>query len=84
MDLALITRQRREVISYMKFSNIYDDRLHVSQIKTVVMTAIPFSLTVKSARLKLGTGAVLLVVAVILLASVFVKIALKVRFTRTV
>lgn len=55
MDLALVTGQRREDISCMKFSDIYDDRLHVTQIKTGAMIAIPLSLTLNSAGLKLGT-----------------------------
>ncbi|WP_277973201.1 tyrosine-type recombinase/integrase [Pantoea agglomerans] len=55
LDLALITGQRREDISGMKFSAIYDDRLHITQIKTGAMLAIPLSLTLKSLDLKLGT-----------------------------
>ncbi|MCD3100694.1 hypothetical protein GFK02_23280, partial [Salmonella enterica subsp. enterica serovar Enteritidis] len=34
MDLALVTGQRREDIVNMKFSDIVDGRLHVTQIKT--------------------------------------------------
>lgn len=55
MDLALATGQRREDIASMKFSDIYDDRLHITQIKTGAMIAIPLSLTLNSAELKLGT-----------------------------
>lgn len=55
VDLALVTGQRREDITNMKFSDISDDRLHVIQIKTGSMIAIPLSLTLKSAGLKLGT-----------------------------
>ncbi|MGB3254278.1 tyrosine-type recombinase/integrase, partial [Buttiauxella gaviniae] len=55
MDLALITGQRREDIANMKFSDIYDDRLHVIQVKTGAMIAIPLSLSLNSAGLKLGT-----------------------------
>lgn len=55
MDLALVTGQRREDIAGMKFSDIYDDRLHVIQIKTGAMIAIPLSLALNSAGLKLGS-----------------------------
>lgn len=54
IDLALVTGQRREDIAGMKFSNIYDDRLHIIQVKTGAMIAIPLSLTLNSAGLKLG------------------------------
>ena len=55
MDLALITGQRREDVACMKFSHINDDRLYITQIKTGAMIAIPLSLTLDSAGLKLGT-----------------------------
>lgn len=55
IDLALITGQRREDVTGMKFSNIIDDRLHIIQIKTGAMLAIPLSLSLKSVGLKLGT-----------------------------
>lgn len=55
LDLALITGQRREDIANMKFSDITDDRLHVIQIKTGAMIAIPLALTLKCTSLKLGT-----------------------------
>lgn len=55
MDLALITAQRREDIAIMKFSDIYDDRLHVIQQKTGAMLAIPLSLNLPAAGLRLGT-----------------------------
>lgn len=51
MDLALVTAQRREDLAGMKFSEIYDDRLHVTQIKTGAMLAIPLSLQVNGIRL---------------------------------
>ncbi|TNV22863.1 integrase [Buttiauxella sp. B2] len=54
MDLALVAGQRREDVTKMKFSDIYDDRLHVTQVKTGAMIAIPLSLTLNSAGLKLG------------------------------
>ncbi|WP_330983658.1 MULTISPECIES: tyrosine-type recombinase/integrase [Enterobacterales] len=55
MDLALVTAQRREDVATMRFSEIYDDRLHVIQQKTGVMLAIPLSLTLPAAGLRLGT-----------------------------
>jgi integrase len=54
MDLALVTGQRREDIANMKFSNIYDGRLHIIQIKTGAMIAVPLSLSLESAGLKLS------------------------------
>lgn len=55
MDLALVTGQRREDITNMRFSEIYDDRLHIRQIKTGMMIAIPLSLSLPVADLRLGT-----------------------------
>ncbi|HIA7339490.1 TPA: tyrosine-type recombinase/integrase, partial [Escherichia coli] len=55
MDLALVTGQRREDITNMRFSDIYDDRLHIRQIKTGMMIAIPLSLSLPVAGLRLGT-----------------------------
>lgn len=55
MELALVTAQRREDVVSMRFSNIYDDRLHVIQQKTGAMLAIPLSLTLPAAGLRLGT-----------------------------
>ncbi len=54
MDLALVTGQRREDITNMRFSDIYDDRLHIRQIKTGMMIAIPLSLSLPVAGLRLG------------------------------
>lgn len=45
MDLALITGQRREDVSCLRFSNIIDDRLYVKQIKTGMKIALPLSLS---------------------------------------
>ncbi|EAN3736960.1 integrase, partial [Salmonella enterica] len=45
MDLALVTGQRREDIVNMKFSDVFDNRLYVTQIKTGMKIAIPLSLT---------------------------------------
>lgn len=55
MDLALVTAQRREDVATMRFSDIYDDRLHVIQKKTGAMLAIPLSLTLPATGLRLGT-----------------------------
>ncbi|HAU5602464.1 TPA: tyrosine-type recombinase/integrase [Citrobacter koseri] len=55
MDLALITGQRREDVSCMRFSNIIDDRLYVKQIKTGMKIALPLSLSLPSVGLRLGT-----------------------------
>lgn len=55
MDLALITGQRREDVSSMKFSNIIDDRLYVNQIKTGMKIALPLSLNLSAVGLRLGT-----------------------------
>ncbi|EAR5334070.1 integrase, partial [Salmonella enterica] len=43
MDLALVTGQRREDIVNMKFSDVFDNRLYVTQIKTGMKIAIPLS-----------------------------------------
>lgn len=51
MDLALVTAQRREDIANMRFTDVYDDRLHVTQIKTGAMIAIPLSLSLNGIRL---------------------------------
>lgn len=53
MDLALITGQRREDIVSFQFSHIYDDRLHVTQKKTGMRIAIPLSLSLPVAGLRL-------------------------------
>ncbi|TBJ97929.1 tyrosine-type recombinase/integrase [Salmonella enterica] len=55
MDLALVTGQRREDIVNMKFSDIVDGRLHVTQIKTGMKIAFPLSLTLEAPGLRLGT-----------------------------
>lgn len=54
MDLALVTGQRREDIASMKFNDIYNERLHVTQIKTGMKIAIPLTLSLKAAGLQLG------------------------------
>ncbi|WP_437230533.1 tyrosine-type recombinase/integrase, partial [Salmonella sp. LSP 41/01] len=55
MDLALVTGQRREDIVNMKFSDVFDNRLYVTQIKTGMKIAIPLSLTLRATGLRLGT-----------------------------
>ncbi|ECV6735409.1 tyrosine-type recombinase/integrase [Salmonella enterica] len=55
MDLALVTGQRREDVSCMKFSNIIDDRLYINQIKTGMKIALPLSLNLSAVGLRLGT-----------------------------
>lgn len=54
MDMALITGQRREDIVLMRFTDIIDDRLHVEQGKTGMRIAIPLSLHLEAANLRLG------------------------------
>lgn len=54
MDLALVTGQRREDIVNMKFSDIVDGRLHVTQIKTGMKIAFPLSLTLQAPGLRPG------------------------------
>lgn len=44
MLLALVTGQRLSDIANMKFSDIWDDRLHIRQMKTGSKVAIPLSL----------------------------------------
>jgi integrase len=55
MDLALVTAQRREDVAAMRFSEIRDNRLHVTQQKTGAMLSIPLSLTLPSFGLRLST-----------------------------
>lgn len=50
-----LTGQRREDVTAMQFSHIYDDRLYVTQIKTGMKIALPLSLSLPSAGLRLGT-----------------------------
>ncbi|QDI47333.1 integrase [Serratia marcescens] len=54
MDMALITGQRREDVVLMRFTDIIDDRLHVEQGKTGMRIAIPLSLYLEAANLRLG------------------------------
>ncbi|PAP47024.1 hypothetical protein CJZ25_09360 [Salmonella enterica subsp. enterica serovar Albany] len=55
MDLALVTGQRREDIVNMKFNDVFDNRLYVTQIKTGMKIAIPLSLTLEVPGLRPGT-----------------------------
>ncbi|MEG2040055.1 MAG: phage integrase Arm DNA-binding domain-containing protein [Hafnia sp.] len=55
MDLALVTGQRREDVASMRFSHINGDRLYVTQIKTGMKIALPLSLTLPAAGLRLST-----------------------------
>ncbi|MBL5924998.1 tyrosine-type recombinase/integrase [Enterobacter asburiae] len=55
MDLALVTGQRREDVAGMRFSDIKNDRLYIEQQKTGACLALPLSLTLKEAGLRLGT-----------------------------
>ncbi|PWC10498.1 tyrosine-type recombinase/integrase [Brenneria corticis] len=54
MDLALITGQRREDVSQMRFCHIIDGRLRVDQGKTGSMLALPMDLRLEAARFSLG------------------------------
>lgn len=54
MDLALVTGQRREDVANMQFSHVHDDRLHITQIKTGMKIALPLSLTLPAADLRLS------------------------------
>ncbi|EAB6376605.1 integrase [Salmonella enterica subsp. enterica serovar Emek] len=55
MDLALVTGQRREGVASMQFSHINGDRLYITQIKTGMKIALPLSLTLPAADLRLNT-----------------------------
>ncbi|MFV9075508.1 phage integrase Arm DNA-binding domain-containing protein [Serratia fonticola] len=54
MLLALVTGQREGDISKMQFSDIWDDHLHVEQIKTGAKVAIPLSLHCAAIGMTLG------------------------------
>ena len=64
MLLAIVTGQRPGDISDMKFSDIWDDMLHIEQEKTGVKLAIPLSVRCQAigshyAKLLLSVGIVL-------------------------
>ena len=52
--LALLTGQRRSDLSNMKFSDVYDNHLHVTQNKTGAKVAIPLSLRLDEVGLSIG------------------------------
>lgn len=52
--LALLTGQRRSDLSNMKFSDVYDEHLHVIQNKTGAKVAIPLSLRLDEVGLSIG------------------------------
>jgi integrase len=54
MNLALVTGQRREDISSMKFSDWYDERLHVVQGKSRGRTRLALAGTIRLAKLGLS------------------------------
>lgn len=54
MVLALITGQRRSDIGKMKFSDVWDDHLHVEQAKTGARLALPLSLRLDALGMTLG------------------------------
>lgn len=54
LDLALVTAQRREDIASMRFDQVRDGRLFITQGKTGAMIAIPLSLELHAVNLKLG------------------------------
>lgn len=55
MDLALITGQRREDLSLIRFDHIVDGRLQVDQGKTGAKISLPLDLELKAVGLRLGT-----------------------------
>ncbi|ADU71510.1 phage integrase Arm DNA-binding domain-containing protein [Pantoea sp. At-9b] len=54
MLLALITGQRRTDIAKMKFSDVWDDHLHIEQSKTGAKIALPLSLRCNALGMSLG------------------------------
>ncbi|EMH4072846.1 phage integrase Arm DNA-binding domain-containing protein [Serratia marcescens] len=55
MDLALVSGQRREDLTQMRFSHIVDGRLQVEQGKTGALLSLPLDLELKCMGLRLGT-----------------------------
>ncbi|WP_213672946.1 tyrosine-type recombinase/integrase, partial [Serratia marcescens] len=55
MDLALVSGQRREDLTQMRFSHVVDGRLLVEQGKTGAMISLPLDLELKIVGLRLGT-----------------------------
>ncbi|AHG22155.1 integrase [Chania multitudinisentens RB-25] len=54
MEIDLITGQRREDVVLMRFTDIFDGRLHIEQGKTGMRLAIPLDLRLEAANLCLG------------------------------
>ncbi len=54
MDLALVSGQRREDLTQMRFSHAVDGRLLVEQGKTGAMISLPLDLELKIVGLRLG------------------------------
>lgn len=54
MEIALVTGQRREDVVLMRFTDIFNGRLHVEQGKTGMRIAIPLDLRLEAANLCLG------------------------------
>lgn len=48
LDLALVTAQRRSDLSVIGFQDIWDEALHVTQVKTGAKIAIPINLTLNA------------------------------------
>lgn len=55
MDLALVSGQRREDLTQMRFDHIVAGRLQVEQGKTGAMISLPLDLELKCVGLQLGT-----------------------------
>lgn len=55
MDLALVSGQRREDLTQMRFNHIVDGRLQVEQGKTGALLSLPLELELKCMGLRLGT-----------------------------
>ena len=54
LALALVTGQRRSDLCNMKFSDVWDDHLHVQQVKTGVRLALPLALRLDAVGLTLA------------------------------
>lgn len=54
MDLALVTGQRREDLTQMRFDHVVDGRLQVEQGKTGAMISLPLDLELQCVGLQLG------------------------------
>ena len=54
MVLALITGQRRSDLVNMKFSDVWDDHLHIEQVKTGTRLALPLALRLDALGATLG------------------------------